>query len=484
MRDPQLFAHDAGNEKSATLAARIWEIFGFGTQYTWILCMIFGTNAFKNVESAEWIGQVKLVIIAGFAFAYFILFCFHKKAVFNFPNRPLILSAGMAGTLGTILIIFPIASSNYLTLAVAAILTGMSSAILMTGGNKVWSELRSERVMVHLTTSALVSSVLYYVLLALPSLVSLTIVCLLPTIGGFILSFTKKNKPRPPSFRRIDPTNKWTTLRVLTFVTCFSFTMGVMLGSTRTNVSIVELFTFSGVLMIGALCASALAFFCAVRLAPSTVLVYLDRLSIPSMVIGCIIVIVVPDEFTSIGCACIMAGFILSDLFMWLLNAELVSRSGRSSFEVLARSCLVEWAALLFGFLVAGFLNTLSYPVQGMIGTRWLYAICAIVLVVVGNFIFTSAEAVRMIEAHEGAKGGELLTVACGILAEQYGLSQRESEVMLLLANGRSVPYIQTKLTLSQSTVKTHVRNIYRKLEIDGKQSLIDLVETTAQRHS
>lgn len=62
-------------------------------------------------------------------------------------------------------------------------------------------------------------------------------------------------------------------------------------------------------------------------------------------------------------------------------------------------------------------------------------------------------------------------------MAERYGLSVRESEVMVYLANGRSVPYIQEKLTISQSTVKTHVRNIYRKMGIGGKQALLDMVE-------
>ena len=48
---------------------------------------------------------------------------------------------------------------------------------------------------------------------------------------------------------------------------------------------------------------------------------------------------------------------------------------------------------------------------------------------------------------------------------------------MVYLANGRTVPYIQDKLTISQSTVKTHVRNIYRKMGVKGKQELLDVIE-------
>lgn len=484
MHEPRLIAHDAGNEKSATLAGRIWELFGFGTQYAWILSIVYGICAFKAVESPEWIGWTKLILIGGFAVAYLALFCFRRQTAASLSSRPAIVAAGIAGTLGTVLIVFPLGAPNVVVVVVAAILAGASSATLMTGGNKVWSQLRPERVMMHLATSALVSGALYFVLLALPEPVSSVVICLLPVTGSVILSSTKKSKPRPSSFRRVDPIKKGTAARVLAFVACFSAATGVMLGTANAAGTLSELFADSVVVMMGVPCAGAFAFLCAARLAPATMLTYLDRVGVPLMIVGCIIALAVPEPFMPVGLACIMAGFVVSDLFMWFLNAEMVSRSGRSPLEVLARSCLVEWAALALGFLVTGLAAHFGADGNGMEGLRWLFAVCAVLLVVACNFAFTSVDAVRIIEAHEGAKGEERLAGACGVLAEQYGLSQRESEVMLFLASGRTVPYIQEKLTLSQSTVKTHVRSIYRKLEIDGKQSLIDLVEETAERQA
>lgn len=64
--------------------------------------------------------------------------------------------------------------------------------------------------------------------------------------------------------------------------------------------------------------------------------------------------------------------------------------------------------------------------------------------------------------------------VAC--IADRYGLSPREREVVELLAQGRSQPYIRDCLVLSKSTVATHVRHIYAKLGIHTRQELIDLV--------
>ena len=62
-------------------------------------------------------------------------------------------------------------------------------------------------------------------------------------------------------------------------------------------------------------------------------------------------------------------------------------------------------------------------------------------------------------------------------MAEFYGLTSREAEVLSYLAQGRSVPYMCEKLCISQNTGKRHTSNIYRKLCIYNRQSLHDLVE-------
>lgn len=59
-------------------------------------------------------------------------------------------------------------------------------------------------------------------------------------------------------------------------------------------------------------------------------------------------------------------------------------------------------------------------------------------------------------------------------LAAAYLLSARETEVFRLWATGHTLKYIQEKLYLSASTVKTHVRHIYDKT---GKHSRAEIVE-------
>lgn len=55
----------------------------------------------------------------------------------------------------------------------------------------------------------------------------------------------------------------------------------------------------------------------------------------------------------------------------------------------------------------------------------------------------------------------------------QLGLSQRESEVLALMVAGLSNRAIATKLFVSEETVKTHSRGIYRKLEVNDRAGAV-----------
>ena len=56
------------------------------------------------------------------------------------------------------------------------------------------------------------------------------------------------------------------------------------------------------------------------------------------------------------------------------------------------------------------------------------------------------------------------------------GLTEREREILLMYASGRSAVYIAEELYLSNYTVKTHLRRSYAKLGIHTRQELLDLI--------
>lgn len=66
----------------------------------------------------------------------------------------------------------------------------------------------------------------------------------------------------------------------------------------------------------------------------------------------------------------------------------------------------------------------------------------------------------------------------CVAVADTFLLSRKETEVLFLLAKGRNSSAIQEILFISAGTANTHMRNIYRKLNVHSQQELIALVES------
>ena len=66
----------------------------------------------------------------------------------------------------------------------------------------------------------------------------------------------------------------------------------------------------------------------------------------------------------------------------------------------------------------------------------------------------------------------------CAAVADTFLLSRKETEVLFLLAKGRNSAAIQVALYISAGTANTHMRHIYRKLDVHSQHELIDLVES------
>lgn len=78
--------------------------------------------------------------------------------------------------------------------------------------------------------------------------------------------------------------------------------------------------------------------------------------------------------------------------------------------------------------------------------------------------------------ASPAANEDERLQDSCNSLARTYGLTNREREILWLLAHGMTAGAIAEELTVSTSTVKTHMRNVYAKLEIHTQNELLIMV--------
>lgn len=94
----------------------------------------------------------------------------------------------------------------------------------------------------------------------------------------------------------------------------------------------------------------------------------------------------------------------------------------------------------------------------------------------------TQARAAGELLGRFAQEQGNMHKLRCDALAEEYGLTNRETDILNLLAQGRDLAFICETLFLSKNTVKSYQKTIYSKLDVHSKQEIIDLVraETNA----
>lgn len=68
----------------------------------------------------------------------------------------------------------------------------------------------------------------------------------------------------------------------------------------------------------------------------------------------------------------------------------------------------------------------------------------------------------------------------CAQLAAAHSLTAREQEILAYLAEGHGGAYISDVLFISPNTVRTHIHNIYRKLDVSSREDILRLTKPTA----
>ena len=104
----------------------------------------------------------------------------------------------------------------------------------------------------------------------------------------------------------------------------------------------------------------------------------------------------------------------------------------------------------------------------------------------VSGFVLKSAPISEVIATLERALITPLSFTASGLhkalkaKAHLPNLSAREFEVLTILATGKSTKEIARQLYLSESTIKSHLANIYRKLEVNNRISAVTVARNNS----
>ena len=66
----------------------------------------------------------------------------------------------------------------------------------------------------------------------------------------------------------------------------------------------------------------------------------------------------------------------------------------------------------------------------------------------------------------------------CQMVAEQYSLTNRETEILQYLGRGHGSAYIAEVLVVAESTVRSHVKSIYRKVGVSSREQLLEKIDS------
>lgn len=162
----------------------------------------------------------------------------------------------------------------------------------------------------------------------------------------------------------------------------------------------------------------------------------------------------------------------LLTLFLWIAFTDLSQWFSDSPWRVFAAG----WALRSVSFIAGGCLAKLliGHPVSTVYAVL-MYVMVALMALVLAGRNASTTELFRGLDAPVAGREVPLVQ-RCQSVGQCHGLTPREIEVMVLLCEGRTRPYIAETFCISENTVRGHTKQVYRKLDIHNRESLISLV--------
>ena len=175
-------------------------------------------------------------------------------------------------------------------------------------------------------------------------------------------------------------------------------------------------------------------------------------------------------DLTTLVCYCMFS------MLAWLyltLTARAYPVSVIELFGLgLGASYLGCLAGTFFGGVFVSFCAP-SYRALSFIALLCAGAILAALLFIADEQVFA-----RLIDADDDRpQAPRRFMLRVQQVAQEYGLTPKETEVFTLAAKGRTTQRIREELGLSTGTVNTHLAHIYKKLDVHDRQQMLDLVE-------
>jgi DNA-binding CsgD family transcriptional regulator len=203
------------------------------------------------------------------------------------------------------------------------------------------------------------------------------------------------------------------------------------------------------------------------------------KMSLPLLATVLLLAAIFGQEYVSVVAPIATVCDITIEILSWMLLADLARTTHVPAFLVFACGRLAVQAGM-FGGQLTGWIGI------GYIAPFAMVSIFALMLVM--GFAFQDQDTSLAFETPTPSERenverlvGRPMEDHLVDIAAAYGLTDREKEIFVLWATGHGSRYIQEALTISASTVKTHVRHIYEKCGVHSRAEVIALLEQSPQ---
>ena len=207
------------------------------------------------------------------------------------------------------------------------------------------------------------------------------------------------------------------------------------------------------------------------------------RVALPLMV-GAFLVIPVIGNFNNLVTAFFVSGaYTACSILVMIIMSNMCYRYGIAALWLFGIERAVRMAFNGAGRTAHDFLLGMPFGVD----VSFALPAVVIILVVVGTMVLLSERSltdtwgmsVEDAEPHrlERFARSDIIEGRSHELARDFGLTLREEEILAQLAQRKRNHEIASELFISEQTVKTHVRNLYRKLGIHSRDELYALFD-------
>lgn len=199
------------------------------------------------------------------------------------------------------------------------------------------------------------------------------------------------------------------------------------------------------------------------------------KVALPLSAAGFLLLPLIWNDAGGLANACAQLGTLVANIILWCMLSDVVRDTKLPVPLVFSLALLIVNASRLAGTLVAhANADTLA---RGDIALTTV-ALVAVYLVAMIS-LFLVKERKRTPPPADGPAATEpldMLAIKCNALADRTRFTPREREIVLHLAQGRTVHAISEKLFVSENTVKSHIKSVYLKLDIHSRAELIEII--------